>query len=242
VTIHAIRFAVSLTAAILATVGCGNDSSTAPADYNPDVDSTDFVVGVDNPYFPLVPGTVYHYVAQTEDGVETETVEVLTNTKKILGITATIVHDQVFVEGELTEDTFDWYAQTASGDVWYLGEDTRELENGTVVSTEGSWEAGVDGAKPGVIAWADPSAHIGEEYRQEYLLGVAEDFGKVVAVDQSVTVTYGSLTGCIKTEDRSDLEPDILENKYYCPQLGVVREETVKGGTELNQLVDVTRP
>jgi hypothetical protein len=242
VTIHTVRLAVSVAAAILATVGCGSDRATAPADYNPDVDSTDFVVGVDNPYFPLVPGTVYHYEAQTEDGMETETAEVLSDTKKILGITATIVHDQVFLEGSLTEDTFDWYAQNKAGDVWYMGEDTRELEDGTVVSTEGSWEAGVNGAKPGIIAWADPSAHVGEEYRQEYLLGVAEDFGKVVAVDQSVTVPFGSFTGCIKTEDRSDLEPDILENKYYCPQLGVVREETVKGGTELNQLVDVTPP
>ncbi len=227
--------------AVLVTAGCGDDSSTGPP-YDPHIDPADFVSGVDNRFFPLVPGTIYHYVAQTADGEEIETAEVLSDTKTILRIAATIVHDQVFVDGELTEDTFDWYAENKTGDVWYLGEDTRELENGEVVSTEGSWEAGVDSAKPGVIAWADPAAHIGEEYRQEFLAGVAEDFGKVVAVDQSVTVPYGSFTGCIKTEDRSDLEPGILANKFYCPEIGVVLEETVRGGMERNELVDITPP
>ena len=100
----------------------------------------------------------------------------------ISGVTATVVHDQVFLDGELTEDTFDWYAQDADGNVWYLGEDSREIENGQVVSTEGSWEWGVDGALPGIIMWADPADHMNEEYRQEYLKGVAEDLAKVVAL------------------------------------------------------------
>jgi hypothetical protein len=235
------QLVMSLLTLALVAAGCGNDNSTGPA-YDPHIDPADFVTGVNNQYFPLVPGTIYYYEAQTSEGEETETAEVLNDTKMILGIAATIVHDRVFRDGALTEDTFDWYAQNKEGDVWYMGEDTRELEDGQVVSTEGSWEAGVGGAKPGRIAWADPAAHIGEEYRQEFSEGVAEDFGKVVAVDQSVTVPYGSFTGCIKTEDRSALEPGVLENKHYCPQIGIVLEETVSGGTDRNELVDITPP
>lgn len=236
-----LQLTILMSTLMLVVAGCGDNNPTEPA-YNPHIDPADFVTGVDNPFFPLVPGTIYHYVAHTDAGEETGRTEVLSDTKTILGIAATIVHDQVFVDGELSEDTFDWYAQNKAGDVWYMGEDTRELENGQVVSTEGSWEAGVDGAKPGIIAWGDPAAHVGEEYRQEFSAGVAEDFGKVVAVDQSVTVPYGSFTGCIRTEDRSALEPDVLENKVYCPQIGITLEETVVGGTERNELVDITPP
>jgi hypothetical protein len=241
---RAARLATSLIALVLVAAGCNNDKGPAePASpYNPDVDSTNFVRGVDNPYFPLVPATVFHYEAQTDEGREIEVAEVLSDTMTILGIPVTTVHDQVFRDNELIEDTFDWYAQTDAGDVWYLGEDTRELEGGEVVSTEGSWKAGVDGAKPGVIAWADPAAHIGEEYRQEYSAGVAEDFGKVVAVDQSVTVPAGSFTGCVKTEDRSALEPDVLETKFYCPRTGLVLEVQVRGGAARNELVGITPP
>ncbi|HEY9449614.1 MAG TPA: hypothetical protein VIQ60_07655 [Gemmatimonadaceae bacterium] len=243
-TRHAIRLVMSLTTILLAVAGCGDDDNpTEPeSPENPSIDSADFVTGVDNQFFPLVPGTVYQYEAETDEGQETQTVEVLSDTKTILGIAATIVHDRVFRDGEIFEDTFDWYAQNKEGDVWYLGEDTKEIENGEVVSTEGSWEAGVDGAQPGIIAWAEPAAHIGEEYRQEFLAGVAEDLGKVVAVDQSVSVPYGSFTGCIKTEDRSALEPGVLENKYYCPDVGIVLEEVVLGGEERNELVEVTTP
>lgn len=240
-TRHAMQLVMSLLALALVGAGCGNDNSTGPA-YDPHIDPADFVTGVNNQYFPLVPGTIYHYRAQTSEGPQTGKAEVLSDTKTILGIAATTVHDQVFRDGELIEDTFDWYAQNKAGDVWYMGEDTRELENGQVVSTEGSWEAGVGGAKPGIIMWGNPAAHIGEEYRQEFLAGVAEDFGKVAAVDQSVTVPFGSFTGCIRTEDRSTLEPGVLENKHYCPQIGIVLEETVSGGTDRNELVDITPP
>lgn len=242
-TIHTIRLAMSLATLLLAAANCGDNNPTQPATpYDPHIDPADFVAGVDNPFFPLVPGTVYHYEAQTDEGQETGRTEVLSDTKTILGIAATIVHDQVFLDGELLEDTFDWYAQNKAGDVWYMGEDTRELEDGQVVSTEGSWEAGVGGAKPGIVMWGEPAAHIGEEYRQEFSAGVAEDFGKVVAVDQALTVPYGSFTGCIRTEDRSALEPDVLENKVYCPQIGITLEETVQGGTDRNELVDITPP
>jgi hypothetical protein len=148
----------------------------------------------------------------------------------------------VFTGGELTEDTFDWYAQDADGNVWYLGEDSREIENGEVVSTEGSWEAGVNGAQAGIIMWADPGAHIGEEYRQEFAEGEAEDVGKVISVGESVTVPFGSFTGCIKTEDRNLLESGSTENKLYCPDAGTVLEFPVQSSSDRTELVGLTGP
>jgi hypothetical protein len=216
--------------------GCGGNG-TGPT--NPPFDPANFVLGVTNPFFALTPGTINFYEGQADGVTQTDSAEVLSETKTILGITATVVHDRVYTEGELTEDTFDWYAQDTDGNVWYLGEDTKELENGQVVSMEGSWEAGVNGAVAGILMWADPSAHIGEEYRQEFSQGVAEDLGKVVAVNQDAAVPFGSLTGCVKTEDRSALEPGILENKYYCPQLGLTLEVGVQGSTDRNELVEV---
>jgi len=125
--------------------------------------------------------------------------------------------------------------------VWYLGEDSKEIENGQVVSTEGSWEWGVDGALPGVIMWADPSGHQSEEYRQEYLKGVAEDLAKVVGLDESVEVPSGNYTGCLKTEERSALESNSTEFKFYCAGVGTVLETDGSGG-QRDELHDVTGP
>jgi hypothetical protein len=227
-------------AAMVATAASCGDSSTGPGNSN--LDPANFVTSVTNPLFPLTPGTVFNFEGESGDEAETNTIEVLSETKTILGISATIVHDRVYTEGDLTEDTFDWYAQDKDGNVWYLGEDSRELENGQVVSTEGSWEAGVDGAEAGIIMWGDPAAHLGEEYHQEFARGVAEDLGKVVALDQTVDVPYGSFSGCIKTEDRNALEPGVLENKYYCPGIGVTLELGAQGSSHRNELVSVTGP
>jgi hypothetical protein len=218
-------------------LGACSDTGTGPNN-TPPFDPANFVTGVTNPFFSLTPGTVNYYEGESGGVAESDSAEVLTETKSILGVTATIVHDRVYSGGALTEDTFDWYAQDANGNVWYLGEDTKELDNGQVVSTEGSWQAGVNGAVPGIIMWADPSAHIGEQYRQEFSRGVAEDLGKVVAVDQSVSVPFGNLTGCVKTEDSSSLESG-LENKYYCPGIGLTKEQGVQGSTDHNDLVNV---
>jgi hypothetical protein len=230
--------AMALTALALACSGSGG--STDPGTYDPDI-PTQWAAAVTNPLFPLAPGTVWHYRAVTGDGVETTRTEVLPDTKVISGVTATIVHDQVFLDGELAEDTFDWYAQDKEGNVWYLGEDSKEIENGQVVSTEGSWEWGIDGALPGVIMWADPSAHMNEEYRQEYLKGVAEDLAKLVTLDESVEVPSGSYTGCLKTQERSALESSSTEFKYYCDGLGTVLETDGSGG-QRDELQEVTRP
>jgi len=223
---------------VFAGLACG--SNTTGPDYHPDV-PTVWASGVTHPFFPLIPGVRYDYRAQTPGGTETSRVEVLPDTRVIQGVTATIVHDQVFVDGALTEDTFDWFAQDTAGNVWYLGEDSREIENGHVVSTEGSWEWGVAGALPGVVMWADPSAHTDTEYRQEYLKGVAEDVAVVVGLDESVQVPAGTFTGCLKTRERNALESGSTEFKYYCRQVGTVLETDGAGG-QRDELLQVSGP
>jgi hypothetical protein len=202
--------------------------------YEPAFDPGSFVDGVDNPYFPLVPGTTMVYEGSGGERVE---VTVTSDTKEILGITPTVVRDQVFEDDELIEDTFDWYAQDGAGNVWYLGEATEEYENGEVVSTEGSWEAGVDDAQPGIIMLADPQ--VGDTYRQEFYEGEAEDLARVEALGESVEVPYGSFDDVLVTEDWTPLEPDVHEQKSYAPGVGVVFEEIVAGGEGQLELVEV---
>jgi hypothetical protein len=232
--------------------GCSEGTPTGPAVSLPNAVATtnavlptypgagQFVAVVDNPYSPLIPGTTFEYRTETADGVETNTVEVTSRKKTILGVKVTVVHDQVFLNGVLTEDTFDWYAQDWSGNVWYLGEQSCEVMNNQCVSTEGSWEAGVDGAQPGIIMWADPAAHKAVTYRQEYLPGEAEDVAKIVGLNASVDVQYGSFTNCIETVDWSLLEKASRERKVYCSGTGLVLE--IAGGGERSELVAIERP
>ena len=158
-----------------------------------------------------------------------------------MGITATVVHDTVYLNGEMIEDTHDWYAQDKVGNVWYLGEDVSNYENGTLVDKAGSWEAGVDGALPGVLMYADPAAHLGEIYRQEYYQGMAEDMAELLSVKEIVTVPYGSFDNVVKTKDYAPLEPDLLENKFYAQGIGVVKEIDQNTGEEA-LLVEFTEP
>jgi hypothetical protein len=125
------------------------------------------------------------------------------------------------------EDTFDWYAQDRWGNVWYLGEDTTEFEDGKPVTKAGSWEAGVDGAQPGILLPGDPQP--GLAYRQEHYAGEAEDRAKVLSLDESVRVPYGSFDGALKTEDTTPLEPDVLEHKYYVKDVGPVLAVNASG-------------
>lgn len=207
--------------------------------YKPDLpDPADFVVVIDNPYLPLLPGSISVLEGISGGQRERNVVVVTDRTKVILGITATVVHDRVFASGELAEDTYDWYAQDWSGNVWYLGEDTAEYEDGEVVSTEGSWQAGVDGALPGIVMLADPL--VGQAYHQEYLAGEAEDVGRVAALGRRVDVPYGPLDGVLVTEDTTPLEPDLLEHKFYAPGIGVVLERVIRGGEEVSRLVEFT--
>jgi hypothetical protein len=210
--------------------------------YRPDLPPPeDFVAVIDNPYMPFMPGTRTVFEGVSDGERERNVVSVTDRTKVILGVTTTVVHDQVFsANGDLAEDTFDWYAQDRFGNVWYFGEDTAEYANGEVSSTKGSWEAGVGGAQPGVVMLAQPT--VGESYHQEFLRGEAEDVGTVVAIDDRVSVPYGSFDQVLVTEDTTPLEPQILEHKFYAQGIGVVLERVLRGGQEVSRLVSYTPP
>jgi hypothetical protein len=212
------------------------DECIVDSAYDPCINPADFGSDVDNPLWPLVPGI--HYVYQGDD--ETIEVTVTDDTRQILGVTTIVVRDVVYVDGEIIEDTYDWYAQDEAGNVWYFGEDTKEYENGEVVSTEGSWEAGVDGAKPGIVMHATMPP-IGIPYRQEYYACEAEDWAVVVSLSESVTVPYGSFYSCLQTRDFTPLEPDVNEYKYYAPGLGMVLEVDIASGAR-TELIEVTAP
>ena len=182
---------------------------------------------IDNPFFPLTPGTTYVYEGTTDEGDEEIVVEVTTDVKVILGIACVVVHDTASIDGSLVEDTLDWFAQDDDGNVWYFGEDTKEIEDGVVVSTEGSWEAGVDGALAGIAMLAAPA--VGVTYSQEFAAGVAEDMATVVGLGETETTPLGTFTGCVHTEDFSPLEPGIVEDKFYAPGVGLVLEVDADG-------------
>jgi len=206
--------------------------------YNPIIDPANFVSGIDNPYFPLTPGTTFTYEAETADGLETDVVSVTHDTKVILGVTCTVVTDQSTLDGVIEEDTLDWYAQDKEGNVWYFGEFTTQFENGVPVGHVGSWEAGVDGAKPGIVMLADPQP--GASYRQEFLEGVAEDMAKVLRLNARVSVAYGDFENCLETKEWSPLEPGAIEHKFYARGVGLVLISELKGKTVRVELVGIT--
>jgi len=206
--------------------------------YRKEIDPADFVDGVDNRYFPLTPGTTFVYEGETEDGTVRIEDYVTHETKQILGVTCVVVRDRVIEDGELVEETFDWYAQDKDGNVWYFGEDAKEYEAGVVVSTKGSWEAGVDGAMPGIIMEANPQ--VGDFYRQEYYKGEAEDMAEVLSLTESASVTYGSFDNLLMTREWTPLEPGVVEHDYYAPSVGLVLEVMVEGGSERVELVEIT--
>jgi hypothetical protein len=138
------------------------------------------------------------------------------------------------------EDTQDWFAQDTDGNVWYLGEDTKELDHGQVVSTEGSWEAGVNNASAGIFMPAQP--RVGDAFKQEDAKNVAEDCAKIVDLNASVKTPFVTSSQALKTEEFSLLEPGVLDNKYYVRNIGLVREQTVQGGTDVLELVSVKGP
>jgi hypothetical protein len=204
-----------------------------------ELDPADFTGPIDNPYWPMAVGSRWVYEETDPDGTELVVeVTVTDETKTILGIDAVVVHDIVTEDGEVKEDTFDWYAQDDDGNVWYLGEDTKEYEGGEVVSTEGSWEAGVDGALPGIIMPAQPV--VGLVYRQEYLEGEAEDHAEVLSLDEHVEVPFGTFDNVLMTKDYTPLEPGLVEHKFYAQGVGPVLAEIVSGGTGREELTEFT--
>jgi hypothetical protein len=202
------------------------------------LDPADFSLQIDNPYFPLVPGDRYVY-RETEEGEKLRVaVGVSSRTKRIAnGITARIVHDRVTERGRVIEDTFDWYAEDSAGNIWYLGEDTAEFEDGEIRTREGSFEAGVDGALAGVVMPADPRP--GTTYRQEHYAGHAEDNGEILRVGEIVETPLGQYEGAVVTRDTIATEPDVLEYKFYVPDLGPVLAIGISGGAGREELVSV---
>ena len=208
--------ALTVVPLVLAAAGCGSGNGSAlPQGSEPvRLDPADFVAQIDNPYWPMAPGSAWVYEETDAEGnVQRVEVTVTERARSILGIAATVVHDVVTENGVVREDTWDWYAQDESGNVWYLGEDTKEFEDGKVVSTKGSWEAGRDGAQPGIVIPAQPE--VGMSYRQEYYAGEAEDAAEVLSLDERVAVPYGPFDGVLVTRDSTPLDPQAAERKYY---------------------------
>lgn len=197
--------------------------------YDVEIDPAAFAAVIDNPYLPKIAGTRWVYEATTAGGeVEQIEVDVLDETRTVMGVETIVVHDVVSVDGEVIEDTFDWFAQDADGNVWYFGEDTTAYEDG-VASSDGAWEAGVDGALPGVVMWADP-ASVGGGYRQEFLAGEAEDMGEVIATSGSASTPAGDFDDVVVTRDWTPLEPEAVEEKTFARGVGFVSEtKTVDG-------------
>lgn len=239
----------NLMAALVAIFGIGliaGSGPGAPAGAAPHpgvapaaaVDPADFTTPVPNPYFPLEPGTV-SFLRGSEDGKRLLNRTTVTPWRKVIqGVRTTVVNDVLYEGGVLREKTTDWYAPDNAGNVWYFGEATAVYNNkGQVVDTEGSWQAGVDGAVAGIIMPANPGPT--DAYRQELYKGHAEDQGWIVARHQVADVPYGKVDQVVRSYEWTRLEPGVVSLKLYGPGLGIIREKDVAGGTELLELIKV---
>jgi len=231
-TVAAIVGVVLLAAAgYAAQVGASSGGGHC-ATYTPQIPpSGQFSKTIDNPYFPLPAGRTFVYRGVENGKKELDRMHITRRTKNIAGITATVVTDNVYEPPpKLLEKTFDYYAQDDRGNVWYLGEDTREFLPGGKVDRSGSWLTGKDGAKPGLIMEANPQ--VSDAYRQECLSGEAEDLAWVVG--------RGGVKNQLRTLEFSPLEPKIVERKVYRPRVGIISERQLSGGHEVLSLVRVT--
>jgi hypothetical protein len=233
--------------------GCGSEDrpedrapATGPAGLpqgseRVELDPAEFTTTIDNAYWPMTPGTRWVYRETGNEGPPNRVVVTVTDrTRRVAaGVVGRVVHDRVTQAGRLVEDTQDWYAQDGGGNVWYLGEATKEYEDGKVSSTKGSWEAGVDGAQAGVIMPARP--RVGMAYRQEHLAGEAEDRGRVLALGERVEVPAGAFQGVLMTRDWTPLEPATVEHKFYARGTGPVLTLDVSGGRGREELLRFTR-
>jgi hypothetical protein len=202
-----------------------------PREWVPGIDPANFVGQVDNPYFPLSPGRSLHFRAQTRDGVETLLIEVRGQTRVVAGVTTTVVVETARLNDRTIEIAENWFAQDREGNVWYFGETTQDYdyETGAPTSTAGSWEAGVDGARPGIVMKAHPAP--GDTYYQEFAPGVAQDMASVISVTRRVTVMGRAFDNVLLTKEWTALEPNSVEHKSYASGIGLILEE--KGGVRL---------
>jgi hypothetical protein len=227
-----------MAAAVLFVLASTGIAASAPAaGPNP----RDFVARVDNPWFPLLPGTTFVYRGVKDGKTARDVVTVTHATRTIQGVRSTAVAERLYLAGRLEERTTDWYAQDRRGNVWYFGEATAELDRaGHVTSTEGSWLAGRNGAKAGIYMTARPT--VGQSRLQEYYKGHAEDHFAVVSLRARVSVPYTTSNRALLTKEWTPLEPGTLDHKYYVRGIGNVKEVTVKGPLERSELVSVHRP
>lgn len=230
-----------LVAACLLVTSCGGTNASLPVGDEPvTLDPADFTTEITNEYWPMAPGDRWVYRETDGQGGEQKVVVTVTDrTKTIAGIEALVVHDVVTEDGELVEDTFDWYAEDADGNIWYLGEATKEFESGEVKTTAGSWEHGVDGAQAGIAVPAAPEP--GLDYRQEYYAGEAEDTATVLSLDEWVEVPAGSYRDVLMTKDYTSLHPEILEHKLYAKGVGPVLVLGISGGADREELLSSSR-
>jgi hypothetical protein len=227
---------------VLFLTACGGEGATLPQGSETlELDPADFTVAIDNPYWPMAPGSRWVYREYAAEGTEQRVVVTVTRRTKVIanGIEARVVRDEVTENGVPVEVTDDWYAQDSEGNVWYLGEATTEYEDGKPVSTAGSFEAGVDGAQAGIVMPAEPEP--GLSYRQEYYAGEAEDAATVLSLDERVETPAGAYDGVLMTKDYTPLDPRILEYKLYARGVGPVVVLGVSGGIGREELLEVTR-
>jgi hypothetical protein len=227
-------------AAIAALWASSATASARTATIAPVFDPNNFVAVVDNPYYPLPVGRTLVYSGIKDGQTQRDTVTVTNQQKVILGVSATVVSDIADHNGAILERTSDWYAQDKQGNVWYLGEDTVHFLAHGKADTSGSWEAGVNGAVPGIIMEADPQ--IPDAYRQELLAGEAEDTAWIVDRGTTIRVPYGRLTNVLTTLEATRLEPGAYDQKVYGPGIGIVLEQSLSGDPEYAKLESVTGP
>jgi len=234
-----VRTAVTLLTVAYVCIACGSDNSSRAvqtAAAKPRL----FVQRVDNRWFPLKPGTVLVYRGVKDGEPARDIVRVTGMTKLVDGVRCTVVDDRLYLGGRLAERTADWFAQDRRGNVWYFGESTAELdESGDVKSTEGSWQAGANGARAGIVMPAHPRT--GQSFRQEYYKDHAEDHFRVLSLSATVRVPYLASKHALLTKEWTPLEPNVIDHKLYVRGIGLVEEKTIKGGHEHLSLVAVRR-
>lgn len=207
--------------------------------YNPHIIPMEFVLGVDNPYFPLLTGQTRHYAVTSGESAAEMTIAATGNTRLIMGVLCLGVQERLVADQRLCEDTWRWYAQDQDGNVWYFARETKKYDY-DVVTEDWSWQAGINGAKPGMVMVGLPQDYLNKEYREEYVAGVAEDKAQVVSLNEMVTVPYGTFSGCVKIKVYSDLEPGWIENRFYAPGIGLILSETVPEGGRRLELVSIS--
>ncbi len=201
---------------------------------------SEFSARVSNPWFPLTPGTTYVYRGVKDGQAARDVLTVTRRTTTIGGVPCAVIEDRLYLEGRLHERTTDWYSQDKTGNVWYFGEDTAELDDqGRTAGTSGTWKAGVDGARPGIYMFAHPK--VGRSAQQEFYKGEAEDHFQVLSLRASVRVPYVASAWALLTREWTPLEPGTIDHKLYVRGIGTVLEQSVKGGSERLELVSVTR-